>query len=337
MRVAAYQSDGMIHIENRAVPQIGPGEILLRVKVCGLCGTDLLKLQKKSSKPGTVLGHEVAGVVAQIGSGVQNFREGDRVVVAHHVPCYSCHYCRHENFSMCRHFRQTNLDPGGFAEFLRIPAEHVQKTTLKIPDHLSFEEASFTEPLACCARAVRRSRLLEGDSVLIIGLGSIGLTLVQLFSLEKMRIFVADLIPERVQLAKTFGAESFDSSKSPFEDRGFDMILMTGGTYQFLSKTLPWIREGGKIHLFSSLIDDGKEVPLSSLDLNQIYHRELELIATYSSSPEDLQEAFQILSEKKINVQPLIEARFELEDISKAIDQMRSKKILKALIYMNDA
>lgn len=332
MRVAALQKEGVI-VEERKLPQIAEDEVLLKVAACGLCGTDILKVGKKGNVPGIVLGHEVAGSVVQVGSKVTNLKIGDRVVVGHHVPCERCHFCRHGDFSMCLQFRETQLDPGGFAEYLRIPQKHVEKTTLKIPDSLSFEEASFTEPIACCLRAIQRSQLLPGDSVLIIGLGSIGLILTELFILLKREVWVSDLVEERVRLAQKYGAQRFDASgpgKSPekFQGRGVDMVLLTAGNELVLKQAFSWVRDGGKIHLFASLSGEGE----MKLDLNQIYHRELEILATYSSSPADLAEALRLLAEKKIEVSSLVSLRASLHEIPKAIELTLSKKILKAII-----
>ncbi|MBI3540625.1 MAG: alcohol dehydrogenase catalytic domain-containing protein [Deltaproteobacteria bacterium] len=330
MRVAAFQSDGLLKIEERDLPKIGPGELLLKVQACGLCGTDILKVQKRSIPVGTVLGHEVAGVIAQVGAGVKNFKEGDRVMVAHHVPCGECHFCRHKNFSMCAQFKETNLDPGGFAEFLRIPEKHVTATTLKIPEGLSFEEASFTEPIACCLRAVHRSALLPGDSVLIIGLGSIGLILTQLFRHFSMQVFVTDLMEDRKNLAKEWGATLFEPGiEKRLAAGGFDMVLLTAGNGGLLNRTLKWVRPGGKIHLFSHLSEDQ-----SPFDVNSIYHRELEVVATYSSSPQDLKEAMNFLETKKIDVKKLISASFPLEKLQEAIEKMSLKKIMKGIIQL---
>lgn len=327
MRVAAIQSDGSIRVENREIPKIGPGEILLQVKACGLCGTDILKVKKKSVPAGTVLGHEVSGIVSEIGSRVKKFKKGDRVVVSHHVPCYECHFCRHKNYSMCPYFRQTNLDPGGFAEFLRIPSEHVENTTLKIPKELTFEEASFAEPIACCLRAIRRSELLPGDSVLIVGLGSIGLILVQLLKLFKMKVLATDLMEERRGIAENWGAQIVTPDKpEKFEGRGYDMVLLTAGNFDLLARSISWVRSGGKVHLFASLQGEG-----GPLNFNELYHRELEIVATYSSGPDDLKEALKLLSERSIDVRPLITIRPPLEKITEAIEETVSKQILKAI------
>ena len=326
MRIAAIQSDGSLAVEERPIPTIGNGELLLQVMACGLCGTDILKFQKRNLPSGTVLGHEVAGIVVEVRS-EKGFAKGDRVLVAHHVPCGQCHYCRHGSVSMCEQFKKTNLDPGGFAEFLRIPAKHVQNTALKIPESLSFEEASFAEPLACCVRAFQRSELLKGDSILVVGLGSIGLMLVQMFVAYGMKVSATDLMPERCDLAQKFGASLFDSKTRPTSK--FDMVMLTAGNPPLLTQTLEWVRSGGTIHFFSSLSAEGP-IPF---DFNQVYHRELKLLSTYSSSPDSLKEALKLLTEQKVQVKDLITLRSSLEELGVAVSQALSRKTLKAVIY----
>lgn len=331
MLVSTIQKDNSLKVENRHLLTIQDGEALLQVKACGLCGTDILKVQKKSAKPGTVLGHEVSGIVAE--SRNSKFQKGDRVVVAHHVPCFECHFCRHENFSMCAQFKKTNLDPGGFAQYLRIPAEHVAHTAFKIPDHLSFEEASFMEPVACCLRAVKRSQLLKDDSCLVIGLGSIGLILVQLLHHFGIQTFATDLIPARMELAQTFGAQKFSPDvlktlPQTLPSKGFDMLLFTAGNEALLNTALTWVRDGGKIHLFSSL-SGGDNI---KFDFNQLYHRELEIFSTYSSAPAELRESLDLLSQGHILVKPLISSSISLSDIPLAIEQTLKQQILKAIV-----
>ena len=164
MKTAVYYPPSDIRVEDRPIPKIGHGEALLKVRACGICGTDVLKVSRALPKQPVVLGHELVGDIVEIGEGLERLRLGDRVVVAHHVPCGECHFCRHGNHSMCRHFKQSNLDPGGFAEYLRIPADHAQHTAFLVPENIKDEAALFTEPLACCVRNVRRAPLLPGDS-----------------------------------------------------------------------------------------------------------------------------------------------------------------------------
>ncbi len=180
VKAVTYHSYDNIRIENRYIPTINDNELLVKVHGCGLCGSDILKIIQQVPPP-VSLGHELTGTIVERGQHVTNFSVGQRVVVAHHVPCGDCHYCRHGNYSMCASFKTSNIDPCGFAEYIRVPARHVQQTTLLLPPNLSDEEGSFVEPLACCVRAVRRTPLLPGDTIIILGLGSIGLLMLQAF------------------------------------------------------------------------------------------------------------------------------------------------------------
>src|SRR5438552_4554740 len=178
VNAVTYYSYDDIRIQNRPIPSITNQELLVKVHGCGLCGSDITKIVQQAPPP-VILGHELTGTIVERGQDVSNFSVGQRVIIAHHVPCGVCHYCRHGNYSMCASFKASNIDPCGFAEYIRVPAEHVQHTTLPLPETLSAEEGSFVEPLACCVRAVRRTPLLPGDTVVVMGLGSIGLLMLQ--------------------------------------------------------------------------------------------------------------------------------------------------------------
>ncbi|MCL5677353.1 MAG: alcohol dehydrogenase catalytic domain-containing protein, partial [Firmicutes bacterium] len=175
MKSAVYYDLGDFGTEERDIPEIGPGEVLVQVKTCGVCGTDIHKAVTKSVPTPIVLGHELAGVIVKTGPGVDGFQGGDRVYVAHHVPCFTCHHCRRGHHTLCKQFKETNIDPGGFSEYIRVPVENTRHSMGLIPDDMPFEVAALVEPVACCVRGVNRLDLHTGDSVLIMGAGSIGL------------------------------------------------------------------------------------------------------------------------------------------------------------------
>lgn len=330
MKVAAlYQHE--LKVEDRPAPVIGEDEILLKVAACGLCGTDILKIKKGSAPAGTVLGHEIVGVATQVGAKATGFNVADRIVVAHHVPCGQCHYCRHNNESMCAQFKKSHLDPGGFAEFLRIPGDHVKKTAFRIPDALSNEEALFMEPLACAIRAVNRSALLPGDTVLIIGLGSMGLLLCQLLLSQDNRVVVHDLVPERLKMATQLGALSLTSPEGDKTLRaldGADMVLLTAGPQHMILEAQKWVRHGGTIHLFASL--EGSSILAT---FNDFYHRELTLLATYSSTPKDLRSALGLLAARRITPKTFGWEAFRLDQIGQAVKKILHRETLKAIVY----
>ena len=202
MKASVYYGKGDLRVEERAMPVIAEGELLIRVDFCGICGTDIKKIHYGLAKPPTVLGHEVTGTV--VAATTSAFGVGDRVAVAHHVPCRVCHYCRHGNVSMCADFKSSNLDPGGYAEFCRIPAAHVQATTFKL-DRLSQEAGIFMEPLACAVRNLDRHNLQAGDVAVVVGLGSMGLLSAQALAARGVAVIGLDLSAARLELARQLG------------------------------------------------------------------------------------------------------------------------------------
>jgi L-iditol 2-dehydrogenase len=330
---AAVCVAGAIELREWPEPTPGPGELLLRVSGCGLCGSDILKINAAAPGP-AVLGHEVVGQVAEIGPGVRRFAPGDRLVVAHHVPCFHCHYCRRGSPSMCRHFKRVNLDPGGFAELVRVPAPNVEHAAFQLPAEMIEETASFTEPLACCLRAVKRSRVGAGDAALVVGLGSIGCLLAQLLALDGARVFASDLLDSRRALGRRMGAQVWDTDaaldaalREATEGRGADLVIVTAGGAAVLPAAAARVRDGGTLHYFAG--GAGESLPLS---LAALYHRELTLTATYSSSPAELEEAFALLAASRIRVDGLISHRLPLERLGEGVELMRRHEAIKVYV-----
>jgi L-iditol 2-dehydrogenase len=308
--------------------------MLVRVSGCGLCGSDILKVTSPATKAPAVFGHEVVGKVAEVGEGVTAFTRGRRVVVAHHVPCFSCHYCRRGSPSMCRRFKRSNLDPGGFAELCRVPAANVEHATFALPETMSDEAASFTEPLACCLRAVKRSGAVPGDTVIVVGLGSIGCLLARAFSLAGATVFGADLVADRRALGRRAGArvpdedDALDAAiRQATDGRGADVVMLTAGGAALLPWAAARLRDGGQLHYFAG--GAGESLPLSLADL---YHRELTISATYSSSPVELREAFDLLSRGTVNVDGLITHRLPLAELARGVDLMQRQEAVKVYI-----
>lgn len=336
MRTVVLFGQNDLRIVERPIPAVGEGEILLRVAVCGVCGTDIHKIRHGEISSPVVLGHEVAGVVEKVGPGVERFGVGDRVVVAHHVPCMKCHYCKRKSYSMCRFFKETGLEPGGFSEYLRVPKEHVLSTAFPIPGEVSLEEASFMEPLACCLRAIKRSTIQSGDTVVVLGLGPMGLLMLQLVRSFQGTALGLDSDPARVALAKTMGFEAFEHSDEIFrrtldrttENRGSDAVIVTAGTPSLAPSFFSWLRDGGTLAIFSGFFPEHQV----ELDWNLLYHREITVISSYSPSPQDLKEALEMIAKKTISVTPFVQEQFGLEELSGALELLKERKILKALI-----
>ncbi|PYN37371.1 MAG: alcohol dehydrogenase [Candidatus Rokuibacteriota bacterium] len=334
MRAAVYRGGGRLAAEEWPRPSIGDGELLLRLKGCGLCGSDIAKIVDPATKVPAVFGHEVVGEVAAVGRGVSSYALGDRVVAAHHVPCGDCHYCRRGSDSMCAAFKASNLDPGGFAEYVRVPAPNVRHATFRVPPHVSDEAASFVEPLACCLRAVRRARVQPGDTAVVVGLGSIGCLFVQLLKRAGAAVVGADALAERAVFARGLGAAAAGTLEAAAEaqreisaGRGADHVVLTGGG----AAVLPWAaaisRDGGAVHYFAGGAGDTLPLPLETL-----YHRELTITATYSSSPADLSEAFRLIAGGAIEVDRLITHRVPLDRLASGVDLMRRREALKVYV-----
>jgi L-iditol 2-dehydrogenase len=321
-------------VEDWPRPSIHGGELLLRLRGCGLCGSDLLKIGAPEPRVPAVLGHELVGDVVEVGPDVRAFSPGDRVVAAHHVPCGGCHHCRRGSESMCRAFKTSNLDPGGFAEYVRVPADNVLHATFRLPAHLSDEAASFVEPLACCLRATRRVTIGARDTVVVIGLGSIGSLFVQIARRARAAVVGVDPMPERAELAKRLGADvsgGLEASGAAVDELsggvGADQVIVTGGGADVLPWAVEHVRDGGTIHYFAGGGGDGLPVALSTL-----YHRELTITTTYSSSPRDLAEAFRLVTAGDVAVDALISHRVTLDGLPGAVALARRREALKVFV-----
>jgi L-iditol 2-dehydrogenase len=333
MKAAVFQGAGRIEAAEWPQPTIGPGELLVKVRGCGLCGSDIAKIVDPATRAPAVFGHEIVGDVADVGNGVAGFAEGQRVVVAHHVPCGECHYCRRGSESMCREFKRSHLDPGGFAEYVRVPAPNVRAATFRVPDHLSDEEATFVEPLACCLRAVERARIQAGDTVMVIGLGSIGCLLVQLVRRAGATVVGIDQDAARLALARGLDVEAAEPAEGAAlahrasEGRGADHVIVTGGGAAVLPWAVEALRDGGAVHYFAG--GDGAALPVA---LATLYHRELTVTATYSSSPATLARAFWLIASGKVDVGGLISHRLPLARVSEGVELMRRHEALKVYV-----
>ena len=335
MKAGVYTEAGTLELQDWPEPAAGPGELLVRVRGCGLCGSDISEGDEPGHegpcrlRPRGGGGHRPGGRGRARGSA-----RGQRIVAAHHVPCFACHYCRRGSASMCRHFKRINLDPGGFAELCRVPAPNVDHATFALPEAMSDESASFTEPLACCLRAVKRCRVERGDTVIVVGLGSIGCLLIQAFTLSGTTVFGSDLMPVRRALGRGAGARVFDSDAEldraldeATDGRGADVVMLTAGGAALLPWAAAHARDGGHLHYFAG--GSGESLPLA---LAELYHRELTLSTTYSSSPVELREAFDLLSQGKVTVDGLITHRLPLAKLAHAVELMQKQEAVKVYI-----
>ena len=308
---------------------------LIKVIGCGLCGSDISKIKNVSQASNSFLGHEVVGEIVELNSDINNFKVGDIVVAAHHVPCFKCIYCKHKNYSMCEEFKKSNIIPGGFSEFVYLTENHLKNTVFIKPQNLSVIEASFMEPLACCIRAIKRARLLKNDKTLVVGLGSIGYLMSQALVSYDMSVIGVDLICERVDNLKKININGlvFENNditsnkiKQLTDGYGVDCVFMTSGARSAIDFALKSVRNGGKIVVFSSIND--KDLGYSN---NEIYYRELEIMGSYSPSPNDLKESLRLLEQKNVVIDFPVE-EYKLFDINKAVSDTINNKIMKAFI-----
>ena len=333
VKAVVFRGNGRIAAEDWPRPTIGAGELLLRLRGCGLCGSDIAKIVAPDTKAPAVFGHELVGDVIEAGAGVQGIARGDRVVAAHHVPCGECHYCRRGSESMCRAFKESHLDPGGFAEFVRVPTTNAAHATFRLPEHVSDEAASFVEPLGCCVRATRRTGARAGDTAVVVGLGSIGCLFVQLLARTGATVVGMDASPGRVEIARGLGLPAMSMSEANTAiarlsgGRGADVVLITGGAASALGWAVTAVRDGGSIHYFAGGPGDALPVALETL-----YHRELTITATYSSSPADLSEAFCLVTTGAVTLEPLYTHRLPLDRLDEGVDLMRTGRALKVYV-----
>lgn len=327
MKIAVIEKE---HIVVKNVDKITLGDrkgAIVKVLGCGLCGSDIVKFREHISKEGTVLGHEIVAEIVEINSDTK-FKTGEKIVTSHHIPCGTCDYCRHGNVSMCKHFKSTNIRPGGFSEYVYLSEEHLQNVAHPMPENLSEIEASFYEPLGCCVRAVKRAKLMDGSKVLVVGLGSIGILMSQALKAYGMNVMGCDLIQDRIERLQNLGIDAVDS-RDLEQAELFDAVFMTSGADKAIDVALKTIKSGGTILVFSSTPHN------TGYPNNEIYYRELTVLGSYSPAPVDLKDSLELLRTGKVNVKDL-STIYSLDDIQKAFDDTIANRIMKAYIKIKD-
>lgn len=327
-----------MRIEEIPTPAIGEDELLVQMKACGICGSDLMEWYLKPRAP-LVLGHEPAGIVAKKGKKVHDLDVGDRVFVHHHVACLTCYYCSHGDYTLCKQFHDTHIEPGGFAEYFKVPASNTQTDTLKLPEQLSFEEATFIEPVGCCVRALKKCNIQAGDSVAVIGAGPTGLIHL---ALSKMygaaKTIASDLIDFRLDFALKFGAdlavnpkkESLEKAvRAETDGRGADLVIITAPSLEAYNAGMKVCRKGGKLCIFAPT-EPGRYLQISPKEL---FFSEVQIIPSYSTSHVETRIALQLLKSGKISTKELITHRFRLSETAEAFKiASESKESLRVII-----
>lgn len=326
MKVAEIENNILVVKEREDEKLDGRKGALVKVLGCGLCGSDIVKLTQHLAKEGTVLGHEIVASIVEIDSDT-DFKVGDTIITSHHIPCGKCEYCKNGNVSMCRHFKETNIRPGGFSELVFVSEEHLKNVAYLKPQNLTNAEAAFYEPLGCCIRAVKRANLREHSTALVIGLGSIGILMAQALKAFGMNVVGCDLISSRVELLKSLGIEAFKVTDM-CESIKADGVFMTSGSDKAISTALKYVRDGGKILVFSSTPHN------MGYANNEIYYRELTVLGSYSPSPADLYDSYNLLKNKEVKVMGL-SSEYALDEVQNAINDTLDNKILKAYIKVS--
>jgi L-iditol 2-dehydrogenase len=318
MRVAMYYNNQDVRIEEIPIPEIDPGEILVKVMASGICGSDVMEWYRIKKAP-LVLGHEIAGEIAEVGEGVTRYHVGDRVFVSHHIPCNTCYYCLRGYHTACETLHTTNYDPGGFAEYVRIPQLNVDRGVFPLPDELSFEHGVFIEPLACVVRGQRLVNLQPGQSVLILGSGISGLLhLLLARSLGAGRIIATDVSEYRMQLARQLGADGVIHAKENIPDRLrkindgrlADLVIVCAGAPAAFDQALKSVDRGGTVLCFATA-EPGVDL---AVPINEFWRNEVKLMPSYGNSPLDAVTAIELIRSRRVPVEKMITHRLSLRE-----------------------
>ena len=318
MRAAVYYRNSDVRLETRPVPVVGPGELLVKVLASGICGSDVLEWYRIRTAP-RVLGHEIAGVVEQVGAGVEQCKPGDRVAATHHVPCNTCRYCLAGHHTVCETLHTTSFDPGGFAEYVRIPALQTDRGTFRLPDSVSFEEGTFIEPLGCVVRGQRHVRLAAGQSALVLGSGVSGLLHILLARASGAgRIMATDVNAFRLDQARQCGADHvFDARddvpaavRACNDGRGADCVIVCTGAFSAFRQALAAVDRAGTILCFATT-EPGQDLPLP---LNDFWRNSVTVTSSYAAAPADLATALELIRAKRVAVSGLVTHRLPLAE-----------------------
>jgi L-iditol 2-dehydrogenase len=331
MRAGVYRDKGVVHVEEVPVPEVKDHEVLIKVAACGICGTDIKKIFQRYVEPPQILGHELAGTVVAVGRGVSKFQPGDRVMSFHHTPCACCFYCEKRLFSQCKQYKTTGLtagftpNGGGFAQYVKAMPWVAERGIVALPDNVSFEEATFIEPINTIVKAVQKARVSAGENVLVIGCGPIGLQLLMVAKLEGANLYTSDPMPQRRQKSLALGAiESFDPTsgrlidevRSCTDGRGADAVLVAVAHPSVVTQALAAARPGGRVLLFAANDPVTKiEFPASAVGID-----EKEILGSYSAAVDIQDSAAALVLGKKLPVMDIVTHRFPLDRIREALE-----------------
>ena len=329
MQALVYRGVNDVQLETVPVPKIGKGELLVRIHTCGICGTDLKKIATGSHSAPRIFGHEMAGMVVAVGDGVSKWKTGDRVMVFHHIPCRQCFYCRHKTFAQCETYKKVGctagFEPsgGGFAEYIRVMDWIVEQGTVRIPDGVSYEQASFVEPVNTCLKGIDNLNLHRGEIVLVIGQGPIGIILGSLAKRAGATVVTTDLYPQRLTISKDLGLDiGIDASRDDAtkvvremtEGRGADAAILAVGGNKLIRTAMDAVRPGGRVLLFAQTARGEAMIDPAAVCVD-----EKTLLGSYSASVDLQEESVRFVMGKEMNLERLISHRYPLADSVKAV------------------
>jgi L-iditol 2-dehydrogenase len=331
MRAGVFREKGLVRVEELPVPEVRDREVLIKVAACGICGTDIKKIFQRYIEPPQILGHELAGTVVAVGPGVTKWKPGDRVMSFHHTPCGACFYCEKRQFSQCKQYKTTGLtagftpNGGGFGEYVKAMPWVAERGIVALPDNVSFEEATFIEPINTIVKAVQKARVAKGETVLILGCGPIGLQLLMVANLEGAKLYTSDPMPERRAKSLTLGAiEAFDPTsgkliqdiKAQTDGRGADAVLVAVAHPAVVKDALAAARPGGRILLFAANDPVTQiEFPAAAVGIE-----EKEILGSYSAAADIQQAAAELVLLRKLPVMEIVTHRFPLDRIQEALE-----------------
>ena len=338
MKAVVYYDEETIKCEEYPKPDIQDGEILVKMKVCGICGGDLMHWYRKKAAP-QVLGHEITGEVVELGNGVEDLKLGDRVFVHHHIACLTCNYCVHGDYIHCSQFSKNRIYPGGLAEYIKVSSPIVRGDVLRLPDNISYEYGTLIEPLACCIKGMAKTKLRPGDSLGIIGAGPIGIINIELakkvFGVGK--VVASDMLENRRGYAEEYGAQvTVNPSESSFvevtrkvtDGIGLDAVIVTVSSSQAILEGIESVRNGGVVIIFAPPPPD----VVMTLNPNALFFSEKWLVSSYTSSHIETREALKLLSSDTVDLRNLITCTFEMEKAAKAFRMAEAREGMKILI-----
>lgn len=323
MRVAVLYSFNDIRVEDMPVPEVGLHDALVKTRACGICSGDAMSWYIEKKAP-LVLGHEPAGEIVEVGREVTSFKPGDRVFVHHHAPCFSCRQCGKGNYVQCDTWRNTKLIPGGIAEYILVSQTNLENDTLNLPDNLSYEDGTLVEPTACVVKALKRADVRRGDTVLVIGLGVMGqlnILLAREYGAE--RIIGADMVPFRLNKAKEFGADDIinvskdslsDSLKVLTGGEMADVVIVGPNSVDAMKQGISAVGAGGRV-LFFTPAKPGDKL---TVDPNDLYFRDVNIITSYSCGPTDTADALELIEKSTVRADKLVTHRFGIDETAEA-------------------